>query len=290
MTDRESALAGGRAFQAVVASAEAAFGSLRLLMPTSIKGVEDVVESLIAHLERADAMLIPLFTGEARSLAPPRVAVCVGALAVAIGMKLRYSQTELAQVGLVALLLEVGGIGGARTSTDGRESAAFIRGFGSRYAQIATLVAQAHELEQDSGADTEKVQRAHAHAQIVALAATYESLSWRQPSGPRTWPPAAVKELVRRERARTPDAILKATIEILVTLPVGGIVRLNSGEVGCVVRKNAGLPLRPVISIPGRQDRQPAEPKLIDLQESPFLYVCEFLGDNGSGLEREDSA
>jgi hypothetical protein len=45
-----------------------------------------------------------------------------------------------------------------------------------------------------------------------------------------------------------------------------------------VVARNAGLPLRPVVSVRARRGSSSAASKLIDLQERPFLYVQEFLG------------
>ena len=112
---------------------------------------------------------------------------------------------------------------------------------------------------------------------VVAVAATYAHLSRQLPAGRRTWPPAAVKEILRRGRARFPDAILKALIQISVQFPVGGFVRLNSGEIARVVAKNEGLPLRPVVIVAGRT-KQPAEPKRVDLRDNPFLFIVECLG------------
>jgi len=209
---------------------------------------------------------------------------------LAIGAKLRYPQPELIDLGLVALLHDVGRRNAAPGHA-GRESGAMLtRGFGSAYARVAGLVAQAEQHRHDPGGDSGQGVAVPPLAQIVALAATYESIARQQPSGPSTWPPAAVKELIRRERARMADAILKAAIEVLVALPVGGLVRLNSGEIARVMRKNDRLPLRPVVAVTGSSGRQSAHRKVIDLRDTPFLHVAEFLGDNRIDIETEDPA
>jgi HD-GYP domain-containing protein (c-di-GMP phosphodiesterase class II) len=237
-------------FRRAVASAETAFRALRSDVAGSIERLEDVVESLIGHLKSSDSLLIPLLTGVT---APPRsahAAVHVTILSLRIGLELRYSHPELSRLGQVAMLRDLGGSG--RSPAGAGQDA---RGpHGPREARAQEIV------------------------EIVDLAATFVRLSREQPTGARAWPPAAVKETLRQARARVPDTILKALIQIAVSFPVGGLVRLNSGEIGCVVARNAGLPLRPVVSVRARRGSSSAASKLIDLQERPFLYVQEFLG------------
>ena len=290
MSQRNGHRFGRDEFRSAVASTDAAFVSLRSLAATAIKDVEVVVETLIDQLASSDALLLPVFGSGPRSSAAAAVAVCVAALALSIGAKLRYPRPELIELGLVALLHDVG----RRHSVHahgGREGGDILsHAFGRAYARVASLVAQAEQHRHDSGADSDQGAAVPPLAQIVALAATYESVARQQPSGPSTWPPAAVKELIRRERARTADAILKAAIEVLVALPVGGLVRLNSGEIARVMRKNDRLPLRPVVAVTGRSGRQSADRKVIDLRDTPFLHVAEFLGDNRIDIETEEPA
>jgi hypothetical protein len=263
---------------AVVAT-EAAFRALQIDSPAAIARVEVVVESLIVNLKTSDSLLIPLLSGGAAGSGAAHTAVDVTILSLRMGMELRYAHPELSQLGLVAMLHNAG-----RSGTP----VARLGLAGPAYAQVAHVVAHAQELVDGRAPAGRRGARAHEHAEIVALAALYESLSRQQPTGPRAWPPVAVKEILRRARARFADEVLKALIQITVSFPVGGLVRLNSGEIACVVERNDGLPLRPVVSIEARRGRRLADPKLIDLRENPFLYVCEFLGYGGPERELED--
>lgn len=271
-------------FRRAVTSTAAAFESLRVHLPAPIAGVEGVVESLIGQLKTSDSLLVPLLSAGAEETSPAHTAVNVSILALRIGLELQYSHPDLSQLGQVALLHDIGRIGTPATRLGIEQGAKLIRTLGPAYVQVANLVVQAHERVHGRGGDGDAAPRAHEHVQIVSLAATYERLSRQQPKGPRAWPPAPVKEILRRERARFPDDILKALIQIMVTFPVGSFVRLNSGEVACVVAKNDRFPLRPIVSIPSRGGGSSAEAKLIDLRDNPFLYVKEFLGHEGHEL------
>ena len=63
-------------------------------------------------------------------------------------------------------------------------------------------------------------------------------------------------------------------------------MRLNNGEIGHVVAKNAGFPLRPVVAIWISLSKLLPEAKIVDLQRDPFLYVEAFLGDTRLDAER----
>ena len=55
--------------------------------------------------------------------------------------------------------------------------------------------------------------------------------------------------------------------------PPGTIVRLNTGEIGSVVAVNRNHPLRPRVEIVEGKTGPLAGPKMVDLSETPFLYI-----------------
>jgi hypothetical protein len=229
-------------FRRAVADTETALAALQRQSAGADDGVSAVVDSLIGHLKSSDALLVPVLGSQPGAWSRAHTAAIITIVALRIGMELEYTHPALSHLGQAALLHELG-TGEQARADDGTLSVP-----------------------------------ADYDAKIVAVAATYAHLSRQLPAGRRTWPPAAVKEILRRGRARFPDAILKALIQISVQFPVGGFVRLNSGELARVVAKNAGLPLRPVVIVAGRRTRQPAEPKRVDLRDNPFLFIVEFLG------------
>jgi hypothetical protein len=235
-------------FRRAVADTEAAFTALQRQSAGADERVSAVVETVIGHLKSGDALLVPVLGSQPGAWSRAHTAMIITIIALRIGMELDYAHPQLSHLGQVALLHELG---------------------------PAPLLDGSLSVPADPD------------AKIVAVAATYAQLSRQLPAGPRAWPPVAVKEILRRGRARFPDAILKALIHISVQFPVGGFVRLNSGEVARVVAKNEGLPLRPVVVIAGRRAKQPAEPQRVDLREKPFLFILEFLGPEAPEPETE---
>ena len=230
-------------FRRAVADTERAFAALQRHTAGADDGVSAVVDSVIGHLKSSDALLVPVLGSQPGAWSRAHTAAIITVVALRIGMELDYTHPALSQLGQAALLHELGT--GEQTRADD---------------------------------DSPLSVPADPDAKIVAVAATYAHLSRQLPAGRRTWPPAAVKEILRRGRARFPDTILKALIQISVQFPIGGFVRLNSGELARVVAKNEGLPLRPVVVIAGRRAKQPSEPKRVDLRDNPFLFIVEFLG------------
>ncbi len=80
-------------------------------------------------------------------------------------------------------------------------------------------------------------------------------------------------------RTAFPDRILKALIQALTPYPMGSMVRLNTGEIGRVVRKNKDYPLRPVVEVLDRGGKRLEEPVAIDLGQSPLVNIQESLAE-----------
>lgn len=259
-------------FRRAVADTEAAFTALQQQSAGADERVSAVVETVVSHLKSGDALLVPVLAGKPGAWSRPQTAVVIVIVALRIGMELDYTHPELTHLGQAALLYEPA----PRVSAD--DGVRLIRALGPAYGSVADTVLEARD-GRSAPADPD--------AQIVAVAATYAHLSRDLPAARRTWPPAAVKEILRRERARFNDAVLKALIHISVQFPVGGFVRLNSGELARVVAKNEGLPLRPVVVIAGRRGRAAAEPKRVDLGANPFLFIVEFLGHEAPDSDTE---
>ncbi|MBI4561926.1 MAG: hypothetical protein HY724_07750 [Candidatus Rokubacteria bacterium] len=151
-----------------------------------------------------------------------------------------------------------------------REGATLLRQLGPDYAWLAETVARRYGMAEGPRHPEDKTEE---HAAIIRLADVYESLvhhrPFRQPIGPLE----ALGEILRRERAAFPDRILKALIEALSTFPVGSLVRLNTGEIGRVVKQNKDIPLRPVVEVFVRRGKRLEQPAVIDLRHSPLRHI-----------------
>jgi hypothetical protein len=257
----------------------------------AVENAESVVEALLEQLEVSDALLVP-FLGTLTGAATPAaetIGPCILSLRIAI--ELEYPRAEVSRLGLAALAHE---IGRARVPKDSdastvrravEEQAQLVRQCGPDYGDVADLVRRIHDTLSEAAPSSESSRPLGDSAHIIGLATLYHGLA-HQRGTEHAWPPERLKAILRAQRARFPDRILKALIRVLTTLPLGGLVRLNNGEIGHVVAKNAGFPLRPVVAIWISLSKLLPEAKIVDLQRDPFLYVEAFLGDTRLDAER----
>jgi hypothetical protein len=255
----------------------------------AVESAESVVEALLEQLEVSDALLVP-FLGTLTGAANPAaetIGPCI--LSVRIAIELEYPRAEVSRLGLAALAHE---IGRARVPKDSdastvrravEEQAQLVRQCGPDYGDVADLVRRSHDTLSEAASESSRPLGDSAH--IIGLVTLYHGLA-HQRGTEHAWPPERLKAILRAQRARFPDRILKALIRVLTTLPLGGLVRLNNGEIGYVVAKNAGFPLRPVVAIWISLSKLLPEAKIVDLQRDPFLYVEAFLGDTRLDAER----
>jgi hypothetical protein len=266
-----------------VAVADELLRSVRARVVISGGVVEASLETLLASLRTSDVLLLPFFNPGGGPVEPAEKAVRVCALAMKIGMELTYPHERLLRLGMAASLHEagVGRIHG--------DEAKVVQSLGPRYAEVAGVLVTLRERTRGTGrsADVDETEiREHAH--IAALAGLIENLVRRRPVQAGLGHSEAIKEVLKRERGTYPDKILKVLIRILATLPVGSLVRLNTGEIGRVVAKNDGFPLRPSVMILVRQGKRLHEPATVDLSQHPFLHIQGFVTEETLDRETEE--
>lgn len=262
--------------------------AVRAEAPLSVSQAEEVLDVLLQSLETSDALLVPIFRGGEEILSPARKAVNVCILSVKIGTELGYTRQELRELGLAALLADIGtalvppqtlGKRGAFTSEE-RAALEEKHGEGLRFLEkllpehrwLGEVVRKRYERAEGP---PEPQDRLEEYAAIIHLADIYKSLIHPRPARDRVGPFDALKEILQRHRANFPDRILKALIRAMSTFPVGSLVRLNTGEVGRVVARNKDFPLRPVIEVLVRRGKRLDEPVRVDLSQSPLLHIKE---------------
>lgn len=111
------------------------------------------------------------------------------------------------------------------------------------------------------------------YAQIVAVADVYEAMIHSRPYRGKSTPLQTINAILNNKAAFN-SKIIKVLIERIGIFPVGIKVRLNTGEIGVVVRENQALPLRPVVNIiQDSSGKGLKEVKCIDLAGNPVLYI-----------------
>lgn len=259
-------------FHRAVAITEEVLQSVRARTSFSVTIPEMMLGALLESLQTSDVLLLPFFSPGGGSANPAPKAVNVCALSLKIGTQLNYAPDQLRKLGLAALLYEAG-IG--RTQKD---EAKLVQGLGPSHAGVIDVLAQLRERTDGAGSPSGGLDREiHEHAHIVFLAGLIESLTRRRPARSGLCPSDAIKEVLQRERGTFPDKILKALIRVLATLPVGCLVRLNTGEICRVVAKNDRFPLRPMMVVLVRRHKRLPEPMPLDLSQNPFLHIQGFV-------------
>ena len=195
---------------------------------------------------------------------------------------------ELVALGLAGCLMDVGlwqlpasAVEGFDTFTSQEQpqyrahprlGADLIRRWSSPVPEVAEIVLQHHEREQGQGFPQGLTGHAiHPGAKILGLVDTYAGLT--APASRRLALSShdAIREIVRSKHEAFARALIKALLAEISVFPPGTLVRLNTGEVGCVVAVNRNHPLRPRVEIYGSKGQRLATPKLIDLSEVPFV-------------------
>lgn len=254
-------------------------GSVRLIVGELMDQVELSKDLLLglSHLQTYDNYIFS-----------HSVNVCV--LAVVIGEGLDLSSLELRELGMAALLHDVGmlkvpveiwqqqraltkeEIMEIRKHADyGHELLKRAAGIS---ADVIDVAYQHHERMDGSGYPQglkgEDISR---FARIIAVADVYDACISPRPHRDRMTPYEALSNLMTNQKQFEPE-VLHAFLKVMAIYPIGCIIRLSTGELGKVVGINRNQPFRPELRI--LTDRNGAyleKPYRINLAEDNFALI-----------------
>ncbi len=147
---------------------------------------------------------------------------------------------------------------------------------------LIVVIAQEHERLDGSGYPKGlKDDEIKESAQIVGVADVYEAMIHSRPYRVRFSPPKTINAILNQKNSFSPK-VLKVLLERIGVFPVGTMVRLNTKEVGMVVKENQGLPLRPLVTVMfDESGKKVAQPKQIDLSSNLMICIEECLDVSG---------
>lgn len=254
--------------------------------------LEQRIASALEAVERSGE----LFWVANRAAVPPGVdyialhQVRVAVLAMRVGATAGLGRAQLLELGMAGALMDIGlwrlppallkrpeMLG---TEEQGqyrahpRVAADLLRHWAAPSESLAEMVLHHHEREHGQGFPQGLSGAAiHPQAKILGLVDTYTGLTLPASLEPGLRPHEAVREIVRSKHEAFPAALIKALLNEISVFPPGTLVRLNTGEVSCVIAVNRNHPLRPRVEVYDAQGRRLATPKILDLAEAPFLYI-----------------
>jgi len=188
-------------------------------------------------------------------------------IALIIGINLKLQNYRLIELGVAALLHEVGMIKlpqesytNKRTLTEQERKLLYahpILGFNILksfdFPMVICMAAlEHHERENGTGYPQRKTgDKISLYAKIVAVACSYEALSSRRPHKDAKDSHTGIMELLKNEGKQYDDTIVRALVYSLSIYPIGLYVLLSDGKKGQVVDVNPDNPRLPIVEIFG---------------------------------------
>lgn len=146
---------------------------------------------------------------------------------------------------------------------------------------ITTAILQHHERESGQGYPKKlKGDQIAQSAKIIGLADTYEAMCHVRFYRDRQTTYRALQEVVAMKKIFFDSGILRALVNELTFFPPGCYVRLNTDEIGIVIDTTSLHSMRPKVKILVDSEGAPLPaPKIIDLVDSPFIYIAKAIDD-----------
>lgn len=256
------------------------------------KSIAAIVERLVEQLILNNGSLLELTTELTQSyLYSHAVNVCI--FSIKIGIGLGYDRAELIQLGLPAFLHDIGMVKCIDLANQPRKldteeynkiknhpiiGSEILKKTKELSKRVICVVLQQHERIDGSGYPHGlKGKSIDTHAKIVGLADAYEAMMHARAHRDKYMPKEVIQELLKT-RHGFEGKLIKTLIEEVGIFPVGCFVRLNTKEIGMVIKINRECLTRPVIEIIidsyGERLKQPRQ---VDLADNPNLHIKDCL-------------
>lgn len=255
--------------------------------PFAIEPLRELVRDMIAAPEFVNALYqyTSEYGHEEDFTASHSINTMIYALKIGIGLE--YPPDRLLDLGLAALLHDVGMFSvpdtilrkpGALTENEtsvirrhpetGRD---LLAPWASQCPCLNRVAWEHHERQDGSGYPRRlKGDEISEFGKIVGLVDTYEAMTHDRPYRRAL----SVRELISSRNSLFSSGILKVFLEQFSLYPVGSLVRLNNRAVGKVIRTNDGQPLRPIVRLTSDETGNAVTgERIVDLKENPILWI-----------------
>lgn len=207
-----------------------------------------------------------------------------------IAMGMRFSYEQLNQLGVAALLHDIGMTqlprniyeNQAELPPEKRKSIEshsvlgyqFLEKLKNDFPWLLRVVLETHKRENNKGYPDLVKDEPHIFSKIIGVADTFEALAHNRAFRKAYHPSDAIKTIISGKRDFFAKDILRALIESLAIYPVGSLVQLNNKNIAVVVDAIEGSPMRPIVQIIGEDDlHETSDQRVINLSEENNLYI-----------------
>lgn len=218
-----------------------------------------------------------------------------------IGMSFHYSRKKLLEVGLCAVLHDVGiftiddvivNKTGPLTDaefnlirTHSEAGWKLLAPFAEAYPSLPEVVYQHHERENGRGYPRGlRGKEIHEYAQIIGIIDCYEAISNQRPHRKALLQSFSAKELVvQAKESLFPASIIKAFLSEITLYPVGSYVELNSKVTCEVIATHPQYPLKPDLKvILDMEGNSIPDERIISLRDNPHFFIVDSVALNAS--------
>lgn len=215
------------------------------------------------------------------------VNVCI--YSIAIGLGLGYDKLKLTELGISALVHDIGMTEYLHLTNQSRKLTAGelkeIKKHPLRGTEILEnvknlkkvalyAVHQQHERENGTGYPRRlKKGSISEYAGIISIVDTFEAMMHPRAHRNEFLPIEALQKILKDKKAFK-RKLIKILIERIGIFPIGSFVELSTKWIGQVIKLNREVPLRPVIKIIYEADgERPEETKIVDLITQPNVHI-----------------
>lgn len=245
-----------------------------------VRAVSEIVNKILDDIASSPDLLITFMDVRSQNLHLFNHSISVAVLAIITGMILKLDQLKLKQLGMGAVLHDIGKsiISGEEHTTVGFN---LIRQNKEINLVCAHVAYQHHERYDGKGYPRGlKAEEIHLFAAITSIANYYDNLVAPKDMKERLYPYQAIEKLVAETGTRFhPDLVIAFTRNI-APYPVGSLVKINSGSLGVVVSLHPNYPTRPIIKlVTDKFGKLLAAFPEIDLLEQKTVFINEIISE-----------
>ncbi|MGQ9629590.1 MAG: HD-GYP domain-containing protein [bacterium] len=267
--------------------------AVRTKRPINVDRVRTIAERIVDGVINRQSVLLSLTGAAEAGDYLPYNAVNVAMLSTAVGSVLGYTDLQLVDVAMGALLHDIGMVnippeilnksGGL---TDGER--AVIKSHpsdGFKYlaaypglSEGTRLIVLQHQEREDGSGYPQGLKRGeiHEYAVLVGIVDIYDALTTKRTYKPSRMTPAEAVDLINK--IDPASRVIRAFARYMTRYPIGSFVLLDNGDVGVVVGTDEKNPFRPTVRILyGRYGDAKRPGGVINLVEEPTLRVHEVL-------------